>query len=48
MSTTMIRAAGDSVGSPVLNIAIFAVFVVVTLAVVIKVSTGKKQTRLMM
>ena len=44
MSTTMIRAAGDSVGSPVLNIAIFAVFVVVTLAVVIKVSTGKKKT----
>ena len=34
--------AATSVGSPALNIAIFAAFVVVTLAIVIKVASGKK------
>lgn len=34
--------AATSVGSPALNIAIFAAFVVVTLAIVIRVASGKK------
>ena len=34
--------AADQVGSPVLNIGIFAVFVLVTLGIVIKVAGGKK------
>ncbi|NHN56400.1 cation acetate symporter [Calidifontibacter sp. DB0510] len=35
-------AAAEKVGSPALNIAIFAIFVAITLAIVIKVSAGKK------
>ena len=42
MALTLPFAEATSVGSPALNIAIFAAFVVVTLAIVIRVSSGKK------
>jgi cation/acetate symporter len=42
MAITLPFAEATSVGSPALNIAIFASFVVVTLAIVIRVSAGKK------
>lgn len=40
--TSLATATDASVGSPALNIAIFASFVVVTLVIVIKVASGKK------
>ncbi|HSO66104.1 MAG TPA: cation acetate symporter [Ornithinibacter sp.] len=40
--TSLATATSTSVGSPALNIAIFASFVVVTLIIVIKVASGKK------
>ena len=42
MAITLPFAEATSVGSPALNIAIFASFVVITLAIVIRVSAGKK------
>src|SRR5512139_3479175 len=42
MALTLPFAEATSVGSPALNIAIFAAFVVVTLVIVIRVSAGKK------
>src|SRR6187431_2785020 len=42
MAITLPFAEATSVGSPALNIAIFASFVVITLAIVIRVSSGKK------
>src|SRR5688500_1970829 len=42
MALTLPFAEATSVGSPALNIAIFAAFVVVTLVIVIRVSSGKK------
>lgn len=41
-STTVLAADGD-VGNPLLNIAIFAVFVIVTMAIVIRVSRSPKK-----
>ena len=42
MALTLPFAEATSVGSPALNIAIFASFVVITLVIVIRVSAGKK------
>ena len=42
MSTLFTAADATSVGSPLINIAIFASFVVVTLTIVIRVASGKK------
>jgi cation/acetate symporter len=42
MAALVIPAAAGTVGSPALNIGIFATFVVVTLAIVIRVASGKK------
>jgi len=42
MALTLPFAEATSVGSPILNIAIFAAFVVITLVIVIRVSSGKK------
>ena len=42
MALTLPFAEATSVGSPALNIAIFAAFVVITLTIVIRVSSGKK------
>src|SRR6187431_404848 len=42
MALTLPFAEATSVGSPALNIGIFAAFVVVTLVIVIRVSSGKK------
>ena len=42
MALTLPFAESTSVGSPALNIAIFASFVVITLVIVIRVSSGKK------
>ena len=42
MALALPFAEATSVGSPALNIAIFAAFVVVTLVIVIRVSSGKK------
>ena len=42
MALTLPFAEATSVGSPALNIAIFAAFVVITLVIVIRVSSGKK------
>ena len=39
---TPVTAAATSVGSPALNIAIFAAFVIVTLTIVIRIAGGKK------
>ena len=41
MALTLPFAEATSVGSPALNIAIFASFVVITLVIVIRVSSGK-------
>src|SRR5918995_3322744 len=42
MALTLPFAEATSVGSPALNIAIFAAFVIITLTIVIRVSSGKK------
>lgn len=42
MSTLVLPMEGETLGSPALNIAIFATFVLVTLAIVIKIAGGKK------
>ena len=42
MALTLPFAEATSVGTPALNIAIFAAFVVITLVIVIRVSSGKK------
>ena len=41
--TTSYLAAGGDVGNPLLNIAIFAVFVIVTMTIVIQVSRSPKK-----
>ncbi|MDO5698116.1 MAG: cation acetate symporter [Dermatophilus congolensis] len=41
-STLAAAAAAEQVGNPIMNISIFAAFVIVTLTVVIKVASGKK------
>ena len=42
LAPALTPVAADQVGNPTLNIGIFAAFVLVTLAIVIKVAGGKK------